>query len=73
MHVRVCHTRKEYSRIQIASEFRKVLSLFINWNWFFCLEFRQDGFTSEISVGGRLAYNVIIGTCSCWCIPRLQI
>ncbi|KAG2288983.1 hypothetical protein Bca52824_048587 [Brassica carinata] len=23
-----------------------------------------SGFTSEISVGGRLAYNVIIGTCS---------
>ncbi|KAG5378907.1 hypothetical protein IGI04_026749 [Brassica rapa subsp. trilocularis] len=25
-----------------------------------------SGFTSEISVGGRLAYNVIIGTCSRW-------
>jgi len=51
----------------------ETFSLFINWNWFFCLEFRQDGFSSEISVGGRLAYNVIIGTCSCWSIPRLQI
>ena len=32
-----------------------------------------SGFTSEISVGCRLAYNVIIGTCSRWGVPRLQI
>ncbi|KAL0667298.1 hypothetical protein Bca4012_030002 [Brassica carinata] len=31
-----------------------------------------SGFTSEISVGGRLAYNVIIGTCSRWGVPQIR-